>query len=134
MHWAVQFAGTFGIAVLGWSLWFGGRLPGLYRARACQGRSWRHRFPKASKQEIREFLTIFVASFALYDDQKLKLNPDDEIAAIYRALNPSRLLPDVLEFEALTDRIDGRYQVSLAAVWHERCTLGELYSSCFEAP
>jgi hypothetical protein len=106
---------------------FGGRLPAHYRARSCQAKRWRERFPRASKHEIREFLSLFIAAFGFDDDQKLKLHPDDEVLALYRALYPSRLLPDALELETLAQAIERRYHVGLSSVWQERLTLGQLY-------
>ena len=76
---------------VGWAAVFGGRLPAAYGTRSCQGKGWRRQFPEAVKADIRDFLSLFVSSFAFNDDQKLKLNPDDEILRIYRALYPSPL-------------------------------------------
>ena len=113
---------------VGWGVLFAGHLPARYGARSCQGASWRRRFPQSSKHEIREFLSLFVSAFAFKHDQKLKLNPDDEILGIYRALYPSRLLPDAMEVETLARDIERKYGTALAAVWQEQLTLGQLYS------
>lgn len=40
---------------LGWSVLPGGRVPANCRGRSCQGRSWRQRFPPASKHGLRAF-------------------------------------------------------------------------------
>jgi len=112
----------------GWAAVFGGRLPAAYRTRSCQGKSWRRQFPEASKSEIRDFLSLIVASFAFNDDQKLKLHPDDRILCIYRALYPSPLLADALELETLARDLQRKYKAELSAVWDEKLTLGQLYS------
>ena len=84
-------------------------------------------FPQASKGEIRKFLSLFVEAFAFKDSQKLLLTPDDEILSIYRALYPSRWMPDALELETLADDLMRQYGLSLQAVWHEQLTLGQLF-------
>lgn len=113
---------------LGWVVVFGGRLPARYGRRSCQGASWRQRFPEATTREIREFLSLFVSAFAFNEDQKLKLNPHDEILGIYRALYPSRLLADALELETFAQGIERKYSAPLAVVWQEKLTLGQLFS------
>lgn len=114
--------------VVGWGVFFGGRLPALYGARSCQGASWRRRFPESSKHDIREFLSLFVSAFAFNEDQKLKLSPDDGIFGIYRALYPSRMIPDAMEVETLARDIERKYGTAFAAVWQDELTLGQLYS------
>jgi propanediol dehydratase small subunit len=113
---------------VGWAALFGGRLPAAYGTRSCQGKGWRKQFPEAGKADIRDFLSLFVSSFAFNDDQKLKLNPDDQILRIYRPLYPSPLLADALELETLARDLRSKYDIELSAVWHERLTLGQLYS------
>lgn len=115
-----------------WGVIFGGRLPGAYRARACQGRDWRRAFPTAPKTQIREFLALFVQAFAFADKEKLKLSPDDKILSIYRTLYPSRWTPDALEVETLAKDISTKYGVSLASVWNEDLTLGQLFAKVKE--
>lgn len=104
-----------------------GGLPKPYNARACQGKNWRGAFPYASKQDIREFLSIFVEGFAFSQKERLKLNPEDQILQIYRALYPCRGCADALEVETLAKYIKERYGFSLGDVWHEKITLGELF-------
>ncbi|MBP8133361.1 MAG: hypothetical protein KAY13_03745 [Zoogloea sp.] len=80
-----------------WSVLFGGRLSKPYNTRSCQGKGWRIAFPSASKQDIREFLAVFVDAFAFSQKERLKLNPEDQVLQIYRAIYPSRWTPDALE-------------------------------------
>jgi len=120
-----------GIAL--WAVKFGGRLPKGLRARSCQGAGWRSAFPSASKQQIREFLSLFVSAFAFNESERLKLSPSDRPLQIYRGLYPYRWQPDALEFEALTRDLQNRYALNLAAVWRESLTLGELFAQALNA-
>jgi propanediol dehydratase small subunit len=115
-----------------WGVIFGGRLPGAYGVRTCQGRDWRRAFPTAPKTQIREFLALFVEAFAFADKEKLKLRPDDKILSIYRTLYPSRWTPDALEVETLAKDINKKYGLSLASVWSEDLTLGQLFAKVRE--
>ena len=110
-----------------WTVLFGGRLPKPYHIRACQGKGWRNAFPSSSKQDIREFLSVFVGAFAFSQKERLKLNPEDQILQIYRAIYPIRWTPDALELETLTRDINAKYGFALENVWHENVTLGELF-------
>lgn len=110
-----------------WAIVFGGRLPRPYRGRQCQGRHWRREFPEATKQEIREFLALFVQAFSLSTREALKLKPDDRILAIYRATYPIQGLPDALELETLAKQLQARYGISLEDMWADDITLGELF-------
>jgi len=120
------------IAILGTvllSVRYGGYLPVPFRSRACQGRRWRQEFPDASKHEIREFLSLFVSAFAFRETERLKLGPYDTVMTVYRALYPSRWLPDSLEVETLADDLRKKYGVELAAVWSEQdISLGALFA------
>lgn len=109
-----------------WSVLFGGRLPKSLHARTCQGKGWRNAFPSASKQDIREFLALFVEAFAFSQKERLKLNPDDQILQIYRAIYPSTWMPDALEVETLAKDIEAKYGFALESCWHEQLTLREL--------
>ena len=119
-------------AIFASALAFGGRLPKAYQARSCQGRSWRHAFPSATKHEIRAFLSLFASAFAFDDREKLKLAPEDEILSIYRAQYPSRLQPDALELETLALDLERRHKLKLEALWKDGLTLGELFSHTLE--
>ena len=112
-----------------WSARYGEHLPVPFRSRVCQGRYWRQEFPDASKQEIREFLSLFVSAFAFRETERLKLGPHDTVMAVYRALYSSYWLPDSLEVETLADDLRRKYGVELAAVWNEQdISLGALFA------
>lgn len=110
-----------------WVVFFGGHVPQPFRSRSCQGKGWKKAFPCAGKQEIREFLTVFVKAFAFSDQEKLKFSPDDQILHIYRALYPSKWQPDALELETLAAEIASRYGLKLESVWTTELTLGQLF-------
>lgn len=110
-----------------WSVFLGGRLPKPYNIRTCQGKGWRNAFPSSSKQDIREFLSVFVDAFAFSQKERLKLNPEDQILQIYRAIYSRRWTPDALELETFAKDIEAKYGFSLESVWHETVTLGELF-------
>ncbi len=112
---------------------FGGRLPGTYGKRVCQGRDWRRAFPTVPKADIREFLALFVEAFAFSEKEKLKLNPNDRILAIYRTLYPSRWMPDAMEVETLAAAIERKYGFSFNSVWSEDLTLSDLFRKTQEA-
>lgn len=116
-------------ASLLWAALFGGQLPQPFHGRSCQGNGWRQAFPSASKQEIREFLTVFVEAFAFSNKERLKLSPEDSIFKVYRALYPSRWLPDALELETLAKDIEVKYGLKLETIWHDNLSLGKLFSS-----
>lgn len=115
-------------AIFAWGLAFGGRLPRAYRTRWCQGRGWRTAFPAGTKQEIRQFLSLFVSAFSFDDGEKLKLAPADGILEIYRARYPSRLQPDAMELETLALDLARQHGIALEALWKDSLTLGELFS------
>lgn len=95
--------------------------------RTCQGKGWRIAFPSASKQDIREFLAVFVDAFAFSKKERLKLNPEDQVLQIYRAIYPSRWTLDALELETLAKDIEAKYGFSLESILHDKVTLGELF-------
>jgi hypothetical protein len=105
----------------------GGYLPRYFRSRNCQGRSWRRAFPDASKQEIREFLTVFCTAFQLRECEKLKLRPDDGILNIQRAITPEWAIDPLEESEDLARKLSDDYGFDLAAAWSDKLTLGELF-------
>lgn len=116
-----------------WIVFFGGRMPVPFDARSCQGRNWRRSFPNASKDEIRQFLSTFTESFAFRDREKLKLNPNDQLLDIYRALYPRRWQADALEFETLSEDLQSKYDVNLSSAWREGLTLGQLFEHVQQA-
>lgn len=116
-----------------WIVFFGGRMPVPFDARSCQGRNWRRSFLNASKDEIRQFLSTFTESFAFRDREKLKLNPNDQLLDIYRALYPRRWQADALEFETLSEDLQSKYDVNLSSAWREGLTLGQLFEHVQQA-
>jgi len=97
--------------------------------RACAGRHWRETFPAASKADIREFLQIFVDSFALRRKHSLAFQPHDRIIDVYHALNPPELcVADALELETLAKMVQDRYGLDLGRIWRVDLTLGELFT------
>jgi len=111
--------------------WFGLNgvpLPKPFRSRSCQGAGWRRAFLSTSKEDIRSFLSVFVAAFAFHEKQRLKFNPSDTILGIYRAMYPHKWQPDGLELEALEASIEKNYGVRLSEEWSESLTLGELFA------
>jgi hypothetical protein len=118
------------LLLLAWGMWGWGGLPKPFRGRACQGKDWRKAFPNASKEEIREFLQIFVDAFAFKEKERLKFRPGDMILDVYRALYPHKWMADSLEVETFAEDLLRRYGVELHAVWKEDLTLGELFFAC----
>ncbi|MFZ3174707.1 MAG: hypothetical protein WA146_07410 [Thiobacillus sp.] len=116
-----------------WAVVFGGKLPVPFGARTCQGKNWRRSFPDASKDEIRQFLSSFTESFAFNDQEKLKLNPNDQLLDIYRALYPHKWQADAMEFETLSDDLQSKYGVDFNSVWREGLTLGQLFEQVRKA-
>ena len=114
-------------ATMLWSVLFGGRLPRPFHGRACQGQGWRNAFPASSRQDIRDFLSLFVEAFAFSQKERLKLNPEDKILQIYPSRYPSKWTPDALEVETLAKDIEAQYGFSFESVWHDQLTLGELF-------
>jgi len=111
---------------------FGGQAPKPYKYRDCMGKQWKNEFPKASKEEIRKFLLIFVNAFAFRDDQRLKFEPNDKIYEIYKSVTGWSGV-DAMELETLSDNLEKQYSVSLRQIWHENLTLGELFQSILNA-
>lgn len=112
----------------------GAQPPAPYGQRLCQGAAWRRAFPNATKQDLREFLEVFVDAFAFRSSSRLNFSPDDSLLAIYRVLYPSRWTPDGLELETLARHVERRYKVQFADLWHERLTLGELFAATCRVP
>lgn len=107
-------------------------LPPPIRKRPCQGRYWKRTFPRAQKNEIREFLTLFTECFGFSKNNQLQFHPNDEIMAIYKMLYPdNRIISgiDQCELEMLVQCVQERYGVALEAIWHPQLTLGELFDS-----
>ncbi len=99
----------------------------IYWSRVCTGFRWRRRFPEASKAEIRSFLDVLTSSFGFGDKWRLRFAPDDKVMDVYRALNPLEGMPDSLELEELTVRLEERYGTDFKAIWNKNITLGDLF-------
>lgn len=113
---------------IAWASLYGGKLPKPFSQRSCQGRVWRRSFPAESRENIRSFLSVFTDSFAFDDREKLKLNPNDQLLDIYRALYPHKWqAADVMEFETLSDDLQRIYGLDFGSVWREGLTLGQLF-------
>lgn len=103
------------------------RLAPLFN-RPCAGREWRRRFPGASKEEVRQFLQMFVDCFSLERERYLAFRPDDQIMAIYRAINsPKWTVADSMELETFAFEIEKLYGFSLKSIWRDELTLGEIF-------
>lgn len=107
---------------------FGTSLPKKYRSRKCEGAQWRKAFPQATKDDIREFLLLFVSAFAFRDSEKLKFGPNDQVWEIYRDLYPTRWVADAMELETLTDDLKTKHGIALGDIWSEKLTLGEVFA------
>ena len=112
-----------------WCYRDGAQLPKRFKSRSCQGAAWRRAFPRASKEEIRSFLSIFVEAFAFKENQRLKFNPDDRILSVYQSLYPHKWQPDALELETLANSVEKNYGVKFSELWQEGTTLGQLFSA-----
>ncbi|WP_417530449.1 hypothetical protein [Marinobacter lipolyticus] len=106
---------------------WGGKPPKAYAVRRCMGREWKAAFPETRKAEIRDFLLLFVQTFAFKDQYKLRFEPDDRILDVYNATSNQWGI-DSMELETLSDALKKHYEVDLHLVWHENLTLGELFS------
>ncbi len=115
------------VCSIGCAVFFGGKLPGPFDIRSCQGRDWHQSFPETSKDEIRQFLSTFTESFAFKDRDKLKFHPNDQLLDIYRALYPHKWQPDAMEFETLSEDLKSKYDLNFSFIWHDGLTLGQLF-------
>ncbi|MGD0518141.1 MAG: acyl carrier protein [Thermoguttaceae bacterium] len=98
-----------------------------FLSRTCTGRDWKRRFPDATKDEIRRFLSIFINAFGFKSRQILKFHPDDKITDIYRALYPLPFSADSLELVTLTMNVQKEYGLDLIEHFNQEMTLGQLF-------
>jgi len=99
--------------------------------RGCAGRAWREIFPLASKQQIREFLGLFIDSFGLPTRMRLAFRPEDRMLDVYRALYvPGE--PDGFEFEAWSLELEKRYHLRLESFRRDDLTLREVFSRALQ--
>ncbi|MBV1776198.1 hypothetical protein KSF73_10795 [Burkholderiaceae bacterium DAT-1] len=76
------------------------------------------------------FLGAISDAFIWRDADKLKLNPADTFAAIYRSHYPRwHLGGDTMELETLAQSLQRQYGYELGTMWHEQLTLGEVFAS-----
>jgi propanediol dehydratase small subunit len=99
-----------------------------YWQRPCMGSAWKRTFPQASKDEIRQFLYMFVDAFAFPKRRALQFAPTDRVLALYNGLYPLKGWLDALELETLALRLEGRYALDLRRIWRDDLTLGEIFS------
>jgi hypothetical protein len=121
------------LAALAWAAFHGWQLPNALRYRPSQGRVWRSTFPTASRRDIRDFLSVFVSAFACRECEQQHFRPDDEVLDIYRAVKPTRRVPDASEIEALAKSLRDKYGLMLDEIWHEGLTLGGLFQRVQQA-
>lgn len=103
---------------------------GAYWKRGGGNRAWSEAFPSAGTQEIERFVFLFADAFAFPRDRAAKFVPSDRVYAIYRALYPSKGLPDALELETFARGLKERYGVALGEVWTDELTLGQIFARC----
>jgi hypothetical protein len=108
--------------------YYGYDLPKKYRFRKCMGRQWKATYPGVNKNEFRKFLNLFTNAFEFSNKNGLKFGPEDVILDIYKELYPSKWMADSFELETLADDLEGQYHVDLDKLWHDKLTLGELFS------
>lgn len=105
-----------------------------YWERSCIGRAWLNDFPSAKADDVRNFLYLFVDSFALSRKRALQFAPADPPLEIYRAIYPSKNMPDALELETFAKRLGRTYGLELTRIWREDITLGEVFAKAAAAP
>jgi hypothetical protein len=101
-----------------------------YWGRGCMGIRWRRRFPDAPRNDIREFLLLFVGAFAFGQRERSCFAPDDRVLDVYRALYPpgaGRFQADCMELEILTMELEEQYGLDLRSLWREDLTLGQIF-------
>jgi hypothetical protein len=114
-----------GLAVIACIFWAVERIRlRKYAARSCQGRAWKQAFPTARKEEIREFLGLFVGAFALPSRLKLRLRPDDRPVEIYDIVTAGI---DSMEFESFSVDLEKRFGRGLNQEMDDSWTLGDIF-------
>lgn len=92
------------------------------------GKAWKISFPDVPNDKVRYFLVIFTEAFCIKPENKLKLEPKDNIYDIYRSFYPSDQQPDALELETLGKLLEKEYKIKLETIFSEQLSLGELFS------
>jgi len=89
---------------------------------------WKKKYPKVSKDEIRQFLDYFIDAFAFSPARRLCFRPDDRIIDVYRARYPfPTIMADQMEMERFLLMLDEHYHVDLLPFWREDVTLADLF-------
>ncbi len=102
----------------------------IYRDRKCMGRYWFKAFPTASKEEIRQFLAMFVEAFGFSQKLRCQFEPGDSLIELYKAAQAGFRV-DNYEFEMLFTGIEETYDIDaqpLCELIDDGMTLGELFS------
>lgn len=99
----------------------------VYWERSCTGRQWKREFPSASKQDIREFLDVFIDAFCFSESRRLQFRPSDRVMDIYQTRHSFPHIGDDMEIESFLLGILRRYDVDVPCDGFERVTLGELF-------
>lgn len=102
----------------------------IYRDRKCMGRYWFKAFPTASKEEIRQFLVLFVEAFGFSQKLRCQFEPGDSLIELYKAAQAG-IRVDNFEFENLLGGIEDTYGFDaqpLCGLIDDGMTLGELFS------
>ena len=98
-----------------------------YWSRSCMDKEWKKRFPEIPKEDIRDFLEVFVDGFAFSRKKGLKFSPDDKVMDIYRGLYPTKNWPDALELETFTINLQRKYAFDLGKAFNQDITLGRIF-------
>src|SRR5688572_6420543 len=93
------------------------RIMSRFWLRRCTGFIWRRRFPHASKNEIREFLDIFIDAFGFAQARRLCFAPEDRVMDVYRTLYSPGSLSDSMELEDFVRDLQRRYRVDILGSW-----------------
>ena len=101
-----------------------------YWNRTASDQAWKQAFPVVGTGEVQRFLFLFVDAFAFSRNRALQFLPSDRVHAIYRALYPSKELPDALELETFARAVVETYGVTLSEMWSDELTLGQIFSRC----
>lgn len=90
---------------------------------------WREFDPLAPAEDVRAFLHLVMAAFALRAKHHEVFRPGDRILDLYRAVTPPGwTLGDQCELEALVSLLKSKYGLDLVAVWRDDLTFGELFT------
>lgn len=84
--------------------------------------------PDSANKDLRAFLTLFLVGFNLPTKYYLSFRPSDRIMDVYRTIHPPQWSAvDSMELESFADLLERRYDLSLASIWRDDLTLGEVF-------